>query len=149
MMFGIICTYTLQFYVPVEILWPKVEKKFGPFKSPLLWDTGLRVVLVLITCKYLYILMIIIYLHFQTGHMVYLDALISYTILMTSWYLRWREWKSFIAYMSDYNTKSLVRGIKLVYIIMTIHLRRRFIRILCVNILLLFLVSHWNILANR
>jgi len=50
MMFGIICTYTLQFYVPVEILWPKVEKKFGPFRSPLLWETGLRVVLVLITC---------------------------------------------------------------------------------------------------
>ncbi|VVC39501.1 Amino acid transporter, transmembrane domain [Cinara cedri] len=49
MMFGIICTYTLQFYVPIEILWPKVEKKFGPFKSPVLWDTGLRVILVLIT----------------------------------------------------------------------------------------------------
>ncbi|XP_015365106.1 PREDICTED: proton-coupled amino acid transporter 2-like isoform X2 [Diuraphis noxia] len=49
MMFGIICTYTLQFYVPVEILWPKVEQKFGPFRSPLLWDTGLRVILVLIT----------------------------------------------------------------------------------------------------
>lgn len=49
MMFGIICTYTLQFYVPVEILWPKVEQRFGPFRSPLLWDMGLRVVLVLIT----------------------------------------------------------------------------------------------------
>ncbi|XP_025420609.1 proton-coupled amino acid transporter-like protein CG1139 isoform X2 [Sipha flava] len=49
MMFGIICTYTLQFYVPVEIIWPRVENKLGPFKSPLLWEIGLRVVLVLIT----------------------------------------------------------------------------------------------------
>lgn len=51
MMFGIICTYTLQFYVPVEIIWPRVENKLGPFKSPLFWEMGLRVVLVLITCK--------------------------------------------------------------------------------------------------
>lgn len=56
MMFGIICTYTLQFYVPIEIIWPRVMNMFGPFKSPLIWEMGLRVILVLITCKCTYII---------------------------------------------------------------------------------------------
>ncbi|XP_050421943.1 proton-coupled amino acid transporter 4-like isoform X2 [Adelges cooleyi] len=49
MMFGIICTYTLQFYVPVEIIWPIVKKKFGPFKTPIVWEIGLRILMVLST----------------------------------------------------------------------------------------------------
>lgn len=51
MVFGITCTYTLQFYVPIEIIWPNVINIFGPFKSPLLWEMGLRVILVLLTCE--------------------------------------------------------------------------------------------------
>ncbi|XP_025420636.1 proton-coupled amino acid transporter-like protein CG1139 isoform X2 [Sipha flava] len=49
MMLNILCSYSLQFYVSIEVLWPIIENKFGPFRSPLLWEIGLRVILVLIT----------------------------------------------------------------------------------------------------
>lgn len=50
MMFGILSTYTLQFYVPVGIIWPKLEKKVGPFKSPVLCEIVFRALLVFVTC---------------------------------------------------------------------------------------------------
>lgn len=51
MVFAIICTYTLQFYVPVAILWPLVQEKYGPFQSPALAEYLLRAVLVFATCN--------------------------------------------------------------------------------------------------
>lgn len=51
MVFAIICTYTLQFYVPVAILWPSVQEKYGPFQSPALAEYLLRAALVFATCK--------------------------------------------------------------------------------------------------
>jgi len=52
MVFAIICTYTLQFYVPVAILWPSVQEKYGPFQSPALAEYLLRAALVFATCNY-------------------------------------------------------------------------------------------------
>lgn len=52
MVFAIICTYTLQFYVPVAILWPSVQEKYGPFQSPALAEYLLRAVLVFATCNW-------------------------------------------------------------------------------------------------
>jgi len=49
MVFAIICTYTLQFYVPVAILWPSVQEKYGPFQSPALAEYMLRAALVFAT----------------------------------------------------------------------------------------------------
>lgn len=51
MVFAIICTYTLQFYVPVAILWPSVQEKYGPFQSPALAEYLLRAALVFATCN--------------------------------------------------------------------------------------------------
>jgi proton-coupled amino acid transporter len=49
---GILFTYALQMYVPIEILWPHVQKRWGPFKYSSLTDIIFRSSLVLITCKY-------------------------------------------------------------------------------------------------
>lgn len=44
-------TYPLQFYVPVDITWPALKKKYGA-KSPVAKELGYRALLVLLTCKY-------------------------------------------------------------------------------------------------
>jgi hypothetical protein len=49
---GILFSYALQMYVPIEILWPHVQKRWGPFKNSSLIDIIFRSSLVLITCKY-------------------------------------------------------------------------------------------------
>lgn len=48
---GIIFTYPIQFYVPVEIIWPGIKEKYGPFESPKTLEMSLRVALVFVTCK--------------------------------------------------------------------------------------------------
>lgn len=47
--FGILCTYSIQFYVPVAIIWAEISEKFGPFTHPACGEYILRVVLVIIT----------------------------------------------------------------------------------------------------
>jgi proton-coupled amino acid transporter len=49
---GILFSYALQMYVPIEILWPHVQKRWGRFKNSSLIDIIFRSSLVLITCKY-------------------------------------------------------------------------------------------------
>lgn len=46
---GILFSYALQMYVPIEILWPSVQKRWGPFKNSSLIDILFRSSLVLIT----------------------------------------------------------------------------------------------------
>jgi hypothetical protein len=49
---GVLFTYALQMYVPIEILWPRIQKRWGPFKYNSLIEMIFRSFLVLITCKY-------------------------------------------------------------------------------------------------
>lgn len=49
---GILLTFSLQFYIPIVIMWPKVVKRFGPFQHPVFAELGFRTLLVLLTCKY-------------------------------------------------------------------------------------------------
>lgn len=46
---GILFSYALQMYVPIEILWPHILKRWGPFKYSSLTDIIFRSSLVLIT----------------------------------------------------------------------------------------------------
>ncbi|XP_019866091.1 proton-coupled amino acid transporter 1 isoform X2 [Aethina tumida] len=46
---GILLTYSLQFYIAVDILWPPVLEKFGPVKYPVFAELSFRSLLVLLT----------------------------------------------------------------------------------------------------
>lgn len=48
---GILLTYTLQFYIAVEIMYPNIENLLGPFKYPVFAEMTFRSILVLVTCK--------------------------------------------------------------------------------------------------
>ena len=48
---AILFTYALQMYVPIEILWPKIQKRWGPFKYNTAIEILFRSCLVIITCK--------------------------------------------------------------------------------------------------
>lgn len=48
---GILLTYALQFYIPVDLLWPGINDFFGPFKYPAFAECTFRSALVLLTCK--------------------------------------------------------------------------------------------------
>ncbi|XP_071446204.1 proton-coupled amino acid transporter-like protein acs [Hetaerina americana] len=47
--FAVMCSYALQFYVPIDILWPSVMKSYGPFKHKVLYEILFRTALVLLT----------------------------------------------------------------------------------------------------
>ncbi|KAF5289666.1 hypothetical protein FQR65_LT11783 [Abscondita terminalis] len=47
--FGILCTYPLQFYIPIGIMFPAIKKRFGPLSRPVLIELVFRTVFVLIT----------------------------------------------------------------------------------------------------
>lgn len=49
---GILLSYALQFYIPIDILWPSISEKIGAKKHPVLAELCFRTVLVLFTCKY-------------------------------------------------------------------------------------------------
>lgn len=53
---GILLTYSLQFYIAVDIMWPNVQYLIGPVKYPVLAESGFRALLVVVTCKYNYYL---------------------------------------------------------------------------------------------
>ncbi|XP_034255535.1 proton-coupled amino acid transporter 1 isoform X2 [Thrips palmi] len=46
---GIMGTYPLQAYVPIEILWPSIERRFRPLRHPALAELALRACVVLFT----------------------------------------------------------------------------------------------------
>lgn len=46
---GILFTFALQFYIPVVIMWPMVQARFGPFKHPIYMELGFRCALVVVT----------------------------------------------------------------------------------------------------
>ena len=48
---AILFTYALQMYVPVELLWPKIQRRWGPFKHNTLIEILFRSSLVVLTCK--------------------------------------------------------------------------------------------------
>ena len=48
---SILFTYPLQFYVPIAVTWPAIQKRFGA-SNPVAKELGYRALLVLLTCKY-------------------------------------------------------------------------------------------------
>lgn len=44
-------TFSLQFFIPIQIMWPFVEKKLGPFASPKMSELFFRAFMVFVTCK--------------------------------------------------------------------------------------------------
>lgn len=50
---AIMFTYPLQLYVPVDITWPALRKRFAN-TSPVAKELGYRAMLVLLTCEYTY-----------------------------------------------------------------------------------------------
>lgn len=48
---GMWLTFPLQFFVPIQIIWPHIQQKFGPFKNPVKYELMFRTIMVLLTCK--------------------------------------------------------------------------------------------------
>nr|CAD7203016.1 unnamed protein product [Timema douglasi] len=48
---GILFSYALQMYVPIDIIWPGLAERFGPFRHPVCMETIFRTMLVLFTYK--------------------------------------------------------------------------------------------------
>nr|CAD7412112.1 unnamed protein product [Timema cristinae] len=46
---GILFSYALQMYVPIDIIWPGLAERFGPFRHPVCMETIFRTMLVLFT----------------------------------------------------------------------------------------------------
>lgn len=46
---GMWLTFPLQFFVPIQIMWPQINNRFGPFKNPLRYELLFRTLMVLIT----------------------------------------------------------------------------------------------------
>ncbi|KAF5299700.1 hypothetical protein FQA39_LY11495 [Lamprigera yunnana] len=46
---GILLTFALQFYIPIDIMFPSVRARFGPFSRPILVELIFRCILVVIT----------------------------------------------------------------------------------------------------
>ena len=51
MVLAILGSYAVQFYVPMEIIWPTLSTYFQTSRSQLIAEYTLRTVLVLVTCK--------------------------------------------------------------------------------------------------
>ncbi|XP_025836729.1 proton-coupled amino acid transporter 1 isoform X2 [Agrilus planipennis] len=46
---GILLSYALQFYIPIDIMWPPVNESLGPFKFPIFAELSFRALFVLLT----------------------------------------------------------------------------------------------------
>lgn len=46
---GILFTFALQFYIPIDIMFPAVSNRFGPFKHPVFTELAFRAFFVLVT----------------------------------------------------------------------------------------------------
>jgi hypothetical protein len=53
MTLAIFFSYALQFYVPLEILWPLIAERIPGSRYALLINYGFRMLLVLFTCEFL------------------------------------------------------------------------------------------------
>lgn len=51
MVLAILGSYAVQFYVPMEIMWPTVSSHFHSSQAKLAADYTFRTLLVLVTCK--------------------------------------------------------------------------------------------------
>lgn len=51
MVLAILGSYAVQFYVPMEIIWPSLSTHFHTSRSKLIAEYTFRTVLVLVTCK--------------------------------------------------------------------------------------------------
>lgn len=54
MVLAILGSYAVQFYVPMEIIWPTISNYFHTSQNKLIAEYTFRTVLVLVTCKYQY-----------------------------------------------------------------------------------------------
>lgn len=48
---GMALTFPLQFYVPIQIMWPFISQKFSFLKKPITVELIFRTLVVLIICK--------------------------------------------------------------------------------------------------
>ena len=49
---SVFITYALQLYVPIQVVWPVIQKKLQLNKEQLRWEYLFRILMVLLTCKY-------------------------------------------------------------------------------------------------
>lgn len=47
-------TFALQFFIPIQIIWPSIQERFGPFRSPTFAEMMFRMAMVCLTCKCIY-----------------------------------------------------------------------------------------------
>lgn len=48
---GVLLGYALQFFIAIQIMWPGIQEKFGPFSHPIIGEFAFRTFMVLVTCK--------------------------------------------------------------------------------------------------
>ncbi|GAB0096000.1 proton-coupled amino acid transporter 1 [Sergentomyia squamirostris] len=46
---GVLLGYALQFFIAIQIMWPGIQEKFGPFSRPLIGEFIFRILMVLLT----------------------------------------------------------------------------------------------------
>jgi solute carrier family 36 (proton-coupled amino acid transporter) len=49
---GVLLGYALQFFIAIEIMWPGVMKKYGPYKHPYASQLVFRTLMVFVTCEF-------------------------------------------------------------------------------------------------
>lgn len=52
--FGMCLTFSLQFFIAIQIMWPFVEKKMCSFASPKMSELIFRTIMVFVTCNLLF-----------------------------------------------------------------------------------------------
>uniref|UniRef100_A0A1B0DLT3 Amino acid transporter transmembrane domain-containing protein n=1 Tax=Phlebotomus papatasi TaxID=29031 RepID=A0A1B0DLT3_PHLPP len=46
---GVLLGYALQFFIAIQIMWPGIQEKFGPFNHPIIGEFAFRTIMVLVT----------------------------------------------------------------------------------------------------